>query len=652
MPEIKFVPDNASTHAETGENLLEVMVGAGVYIHAGCGGAGVCGKCQVKVLEGAVTTETLNKAARDKVKPGHTLACQTFVGENDLVIEIPDESRIRKMAVSQGEPVVKGQRIARAEIEAMMLSENPQPPVRKLAVQLTEPSVEDNTADLQRLTAALRATHGADVQDVDFHVLPVLPSLLREANWQATAAVVSGWPCRDASGEGGACRPDHLTRVQPGDTSARNLALAVDLGTTSVWVALMDANTRAVLAEAGDYNQQISFGEDVISRIIFSAKGDGLSELQKAAAGSINKLTQSVLDKAGASRGDVSFIAAAGNTTMTQLLLGIDARNIRLAPYIPAANQFPPVEAAQAGLDMPRGVMLYAFPCVASYVGGDIVAGVAAYGLHKRPEMTLYMDIGTNGEIVVGNSDFMMCASCSAGPAFEGGGLEFGMRATVGAVEGFAINPENLDEPMILTIGRAKPIGICGSGIITLLAELLQFGILQQNGKFNPDAPTRRVRQGAAGLEYVVVWKDDAGVDSDIVITEPDVDNLVRAKGAMFSGAHTLVEHVGLTMDTIERVVITGSFGNFVNLAKAVFIGLLPDIPADRFFYMRNGSLAGARLACVDRAFLRTCEEVSRMMTHVELSEAPAYMDKYMAAQFLPHTDAGLFPNVMQALRK
>jgi uncharacterized 2Fe-2S/4Fe-4S cluster protein (DUF4445 family) len=643
MPEIKFVPDNVVTQAEQGENLLEVMVSAGVYIHAGCGGAGVCGKCQVVVAAGEVTTQALKKAAKDKVKPGHTLACQTFIGATDVTVEIPDDSRIRKMASSEGEPVVKGQRITRQQVESFMLSEDPQPPVKKYAVQLTEPTVEDNTSDLQRLTNALRTEHGADVRDVDFHVLPVLPALLREANWQATATVANGWE---------SC-PDHLVRVQPGDSASPNLALAVDVGTTSVWVALVDTASREVLAEASDYNQQISFGEDVISRIIFSAKGDGLADIQKAVAGSINKLTQDVLDKAGAPRDAVSFIAAAGNTTMTQLLLGIDARNIRLSPYIPAANVFPPVEAVQAGLDMPRGVMLYAFPCVASYVGGDIVSGIAAYGLHKRPEMTLYMDIGTNGEIVVGNSDFMMCASCSAGPAFEGGGLEFGMRATIGAVEGFALNPDNLDEPMILTIGRTKPIGICGSGIITLLAELMQFGVLQQNGKFNQDAPTKRVRQGEGGkLEYVVVWKDDAGVDSDIVLSEPDIDNLIRAKGAMYSGAHTLVEHVGLTMDMIERVVITGSFGNYVNLAKAVFIGLLPDLPADKFFYMRNGSLAGARLACVDRAFLRTAEEVSRMMTHVELSEAPAYMDKYMAAQFLPHTDASLFPNVMKILQK
>ena len=653
MPEIRFVPDNIVTQAEAGENLLEVMVAAGVYIHAGCGGAGVCGKCQIKVLKGDAPQAEVKKAAQDKLQPGHALACQTTVGAEDLEIEIPESSRIRKMAASDQEPVTKGKRISAAELEEMWMADNPQPPVKKLHVTMEEPSVTDNTADLARINNALWQQHQVEVQDVEFSVLNSLPATVRDADWKVTATLAGGWPCRPHSqGESGACRPDHLVRVQPGDTVGASIGLAVDVGTTSVWVQLVDLAAGKLLAQAGDYNQQISFGEDVISRIIFAGKRDGLRELQSAVVKNINTLAAGLLAEAGLSADAVSFIAASGNTTMTQMLLGVNPKFIRLSPYIPTANMFPPVDATQVGLEVSQGVPLYVFPCVASYVGGDIVSGIAAYGLHKRPEMTLYMDVGTNGEIVVGNQDMMMTASCSAGPAFEGGGLEHGMRATNGAVEGFVLNPDNLDEPMVLTIGREKPIGVCGSGAITLLAELMQFGVLQQNGKFNPDAPTKRVRKGEGGMEYVVVWKDDSGADHDIVLTEPDVDNLVRAKAAMYSGCHTLLEHVGLSFDAIERIVITGSFGNYVNLQKAVFIGLLPDVPAENFYYMRNGSLAGARLACRSRDFLRECEHVASMMTHVELSEAPSYMDLYMAAQFLPHTDANLFPNVMKAMNQ
>lgn len=647
MPEIRFVPDNVSVQAEAGENLLEVMVSAGVYIHAACGGSGVCGKCQVKILSGAVTTGEVKASAEKKLLPGHSLACQSVIGGEDLEIEIPETSRIRKKVESEAGMSKGGRRIASAELEAFSLPADDTPPVQTHGMQLSPPSLEDNVSDLSRLLNALKSGPGVEAPEVGLPALRTLPAAARAAEWAVSASVLSEWPPR--ASEPGTALTQRLVRVSPG-APARNLALAIDVGTTSVWVNLVDADSGEVLGEAADYNKQISFGEDVISRIIFSTKGDGLRDLQAAAVESINTQARSIFEKTGVSPDAISFVSAAGNTTMTQLLLGVDPRSIRLAPYIPTANVYPPLDASDTGIDVSPGTPLHVFPCVSSYVGGDIVSGVAAYGLHRRPEMTLYMDVGTNGEIVVGNQDMMMTASCSAGPAFEGGGLTYGMRATVGAVESFAINPDALDEPLVLTIGRAKPVGLCGSGVITLIAELMQFGILQPNGRFNMDAPTKRLRQGEATPEYVIVWKDDAGIDADIVLTEPDIDNIVRAKAAMFSGAHTLLQQVGLGFESIERVVITGSFGNYVNLRKAVFIGLLPDLPPENFYYIRNGSLTGARFSCRSREFLLEAQRVASMMTNVELSEAPGYMDLYMAAQFLPHTDQSLFPNVMKIM--
>jgi uncharacterized 2Fe-2S/4Fe-4S cluster protein (DUF4445 family) len=285
---------------------------------------------------------------------------------------------------------------------------------------------------------------------------------------------------------------------------------------------------------------------------------------------------------------------------------------------------------------------------VASYVGGDIVAGVLASGLVREETITLFIDIGTNGEIVLGNDQWLLTASASAGPAFEGGGVRFGMSASPGAVEGFIMGEGC--EPMITTIGRKPALGICGSGIINVLAGLFYGGVISANGKINAELPTPRVRQGTSGAEYVVVWAADAGIDEDIVITDVDIENVMRAKAAMFAGYRSLADAAGIGMDGIGRVIISGAFGNFLDVENAVAIGLLPDIERDRFVFIGNGSLSGARLAALSRSRFREGLEVARGMTNVELSVDPGYMDRYLAAVFLPHTDIDLFPTVKRTL--
>jgi len=285
------------------------------------------------------------------------------------------------------------------------------------------------------------------------------------------------------------------------------------------------------------------------------------------------------------------------------------------------------------------------FPGVASYVGGDIVSGVLANGMWQDDEMTLFIDIGTNGEIVAGNKDLLMTASCSAGPAFEGGGLEFGMRAAPGAIEGILIDPETF-EPMIRTIDSKPALGICGSGIINIISQMLKIGILNQNGKYASDIKTPRIREGRSGLEYVICWAKQSGLNQDIVLTEVDLDNILRAKAAMFSGYTCLLDKIGLKVDALDRVIIAGAFGSFINLDHAVTIGLLPDIPREKFLFIGNSSLKGARLACIDRKLYRKSREIAHAMTNVELSEDPTYMDNFMAALFLPHTKSELFPSI------
>jgi uncharacterized 2Fe-2S/4Fe-4S cluster protein (DUF4445 family) len=387
----------------------------------------------------------------------------------------------------------------------------------------------------------------------------------------------------------------------------------------------------------------------VITRIVFAQKPEGAETLQSVVASSINQVMDELMEQSGSSKGSISCIVSAGNTTMTHLLLGVETRYIREAPYVPAANFMPLVWASDVGIDVPDCVQLCSFPAVASYVGGDIVSGILGSGVFQKEELTLYMDIGTNGEIVLGNRDWLACAACSMGPAFEGGGIKHGMRADLGAIEGFHVNPFTL-EPMVITVGRKKPQGICGSGLISVLAELLSACVIDRNGKFVRDLSSDRVREGRFGYEYVLAWAEDSGTGHDIVINEVDIENLIRAKGALFAGCLTLLESLEFSFDDLDRVIIAGAFGRYINLEKGKQIGLFPDIPVEKFHFLGNGSLLGARLVCLSNGMLHEVERIAKMMTNIELSDNQSFMDKYMGSLFLPHTDARFFPHVSEYL--
>ena len=330
---------------------------------------------------------------------------------------------------------------------------------------------------------------------------------------------------------------------------------------------------------------------------------------------------------------------------MTHLFLGLYPKYLREAPYVPAAHNVEAIPASGLGLNLPSHTFVKVFPGVASYVGGDIVSGVLANGMWDSDEMTLFIDIGTNGEIVAGKRDILMTASCSAGPAFEGGGLEYGMRAAPGAIESILIDPETY-EPMLKTIESKPAMGICGSGIINIISQMLRIGILNQNAKYNENLNTDRIRTGRSGREYVISRASENALNQDIILTEVDLDNILRAKAAMFSGYTRLLDKIGLDVHSLDRVIIAGAFGSFINLDHAVTIGLLPDIPREKFSFIGNSSLKGARLAVLDRTLFERSREIARAMTNVELSEDPSYMDNFMAALFLPHTRRELFPSV------
>ena len=622
MAQVTFIPSNTQIETGPDENLLRAAMRAGVHINASCGGANVCNKCKVFIEEGKVKGE--------KLPDGAYKACAT-VPLTDVVVRVPAESEMDRKALVRSDGAKAASWI---QVQADVLERPLDPVIKKVSVSLPEPTLEDSLSDLERLYRELGQNKEASIE-IDYPVLPKLPQALREEKWHSTLSILERQNAKNKQ----------IINIEPGNKTKHHLGIAIDIGTTTVTAQLLDLSSGEILSESSDYNPQVSYGEDVISRMEFARKGQGLQILQEKIINCINKLIDEVFEEANKTKEDLSLISVAANSVMTHFLLALDPQYLRSAPYVPVATHFPPVRASEIGITVPDHVRMFLAPCVASYVGGDIVAGVVGSGLNRQPELTLFIDIGTNGEIVLGNQDWMACAACSAGPAFEGGGIEHGMRATTGAVEVVHIHPQT-HEPMVLTIGGKKAKGICGSGIISLLAGLFTTGVIDQQGKFRQDLKTKRVRQGRNGWEYVVVEAEATQTGKDIVFTEADIENLIRAKGAMFAGYLTLLESVGMTLQDLERVVLAGNFGSYLDLEQAITIGLLPDIPRDRFYFAGNTSLLGAKAAALSKPAMQEQAEVAKMMTHFDLSNNPSFMDHYVSCLFLPHTDSALFPSV------
>jgi uncharacterized 2Fe-2S/4Fe-4S cluster protein (DUF4445 family) len=625
--DIVFLPDNVTAKGSPGETILDVANRAKIHINASCGGEGVCGRCVVELQGGTVDAQPEGFLSEEDFAKNIRLACRAAVN-GGATIFIPLESRgdasFFKKATQADE-----------KVEAEILD----PTVTQTTLTLSPPDNADNVSDLDRVNAGL-AELGITDQDVDLEALRRMPEVLRSSDFKVKVTINQDLPIDNPE----RTPYGRILSFDPATDNNDYYGLAVDIGTTSVWARLVNLATGEVLPSVADLNGQITYGEDVISRIVYAGKKDGLKTLQREVVDTINKLIERLEETYPGFRKKTHLVYVAGNTTMSHLFVALEPKNIRLAPYVPPAASWPTLRASHMGLDMEPQSVVKIFPSVSSYVGGDIVSGVLASGFYKREELTLFIDVGTNGEIVIGNKDWMTCAACSAGPAFEGGGVKFGMRAAPGAIENF-IYDQNEKKHYLGVIGGTPPSGICGSGLINIVAELFKAGIVSKLGRYS-EGISPLVRNGEDGMEYVLSPAAESAGGKDVVLTEIDIENLVRAKGAMFSGYQTLVEAVGLTMGDLEKVIIAGGFGKSLNLENAITIGLLPNLPLERFLYIGNGSLSGATLAALSGTMWLTANEIKKKMTNFELSETPGYMDKYMASQFIPHTDASLFADL------
>ncbi|MDQ5985773.1 MAG: Na(+)-translocating NADH-quinone reductase subunit F [Syntrophus sp. SKADARSKE-3] len=631
MPTITFQPDNITITVEPGTELLDAARRAGADVEAPCGGKGTCGNCAVRIRSGRAVTEDRGLLNRDAVDEGFVLACRTVVGEDDLNVFVPEDAGSLKGVFVDENEITAADPIPLPPGDVLL------PPVKKICLHVPPSRRADGRSDLDRLAESLTGQLGHRSIHYNMSVLRHLAETLRTLDGVVTVTVTTE---THSGGE------FSVFAIDGGDTTGCIYGIAVDIGTTTVAVRLVDLGTGKVMATAADYNGQLACGLDIISRIDYARRPDRREELRRRVVRTINRLIHRVTAHTGLLANDVACVAVSGNTTMIHLFLGINPEYIRLDPFTPTLLSVPPLTAADAGLLIMGGAPVLCSPAVGSYIGGDITAGLLCTDLIEGSDkISLFMDIGTNGEVVLGNGEFLLAAACSAGPAFEGGGIKWGMRAAGGAVEKVVVDSVT-GLATVWTIGQAAPRGVCGSGMISLLAELLKTGWIDAAGKFNRDRPSPAIRINGRKASYTLVQATESAAGKEIVIDEQDVENIIRAKASLYAACALLLSHAGITFEDIAAVYVAGGFGRYLDLDDACAIGLLPNLPHNRFLFAGNTSLRGSCLALVSGQYRRKLCEVARRMTYLELTTTSAYMDQYTAALFLPHTDPASFNSI------
>jgi len=625
MPTITFQPSGKTVEVKKNTSLIDALRLSDAKVETPCGGEGSCGKCVVRIVSGDVEAGSPGLLTREAVDEGFVLACRTRVLDSPLVVDVPEG-----VVHGKGKFVDADSSLVRPEL----FSEQCEPVALKYCVDVPAPGLEDGLSDIDRITRSLQKECGKGEFVYPLSVTRSVADALREERGKITVTSV-----REGNGY-------HVIGVEPGDCTRHHYGIAVDVGTTTVAIQLVDLSTGEVLATKSDYNDQIDCGLDVISRINYARKPERMDELRVRILKTINLLLQKVSGAHGIGPEAICNIAVSGNTTMVHLLLGLKPEYIRLDPYTPTVLKTPRLTAGEIGIGIKPESLVHISPAVGSYVGGDITAGILFTDIARDTEdVSLFMDIGTNGELVLGNRDFLLTCACSAGPAFEGGGIECGMRAADGAIERVEIDPET-GIAAYRTIGDMMPAGICGSGMITLLANLFLTGWIDPAGKLNRDRKSRAITAVGRRAHYTIVPAGESATGKPVTVSEADFGNIIRTKAAIYSAASLMLEKAGLGFSDLANVYIAGGFGRFLDLESAVVIGMVPDLPREKFKYLGNSSLAGTRMVLVSEKHRQKQMELAGRMTYLELNTAPDYMDQYSSALFLPHTDMDRFPSV------
>jgi uncharacterized 2Fe-2S/4Fe-4S cluster protein (DUF4445 family) len=602
--DLRFEPSGRQVRVPEGVTLFDAASWNGIAIDSTCGGHGTCKKCKVQILAGDAPITALDTRAflPDQLKKGWRLACRVEV-HSDLDVDVPPlETRPKAATVGVGRKVIL------------------RPAVQKRHLLLSTPSLSDQTSDVERILAAMD-----DLElKVDLYALRRIGKLLRaDQNSPGPEAGVTAVVVDEA-----------LIDLEPGDTSERIFGIAFDLGTTTVVATLLDLVTGTPVAVASKLNPQQTFGADVITRISTIMMDErALERLTGLAHGALDELARDVCREGGVDPAEVYEVAVAGNATMTHILLGIDPEPLGMAPFVMTARKWPEVLASDVGVRIHPRARAVVFPALGAYVGGDIISGLLASGMDRDPRTRLFIDIGTNCEIVLASGERILATAAPAGPAFEGAAIRCGMRASTGAIEGVRISPDALE---LRVIGDAEPIGICGSGLVDAVAELVACGLVDRSGRFVAEEVAARIAPGVAarlttvGAERVFVlhWRGEAS--SSIYLSQRDVRELQFAKAAIATGWNLLLEDAGIVPGDVQQVLLAGSFGSYLSPANAVRLGLVPKLPVLRVVSAGNVAGEGAKMALLSIRERAGAMALLEEVKYVELSDRADFNDRFV----------------------
>lgn len=638
--QVIFQPSGRRGEILEGKTILEASRELGAEVESVCGEARICGKCKVKLEEGfferyGITSHPQNlspfieeeeKFIQDAERgEGYRLGCVAQI-RGDVLIFVPEESRAQKQVVRKA---------------ATERSIDLKPAVSLYFVELPHPTFYDPLGDFDRLKRALNKKYNLTSLDIDYHTLLKLPGVLRQGGWKVTVAT---WMEKE------------IIDIKPGKKED-TYGLAIDVGTTTVAGYLCDLRSGKLIATESMMNPQVTYGEDVMSRITFAmTHQDGLERMHRSIIDGLNRLIHNATNGCGLSPEDILEITIVGNTAMHHLLLKINPEYLGIPPFPPATHQSIDIKARDLGLEVHPSANVHILPIEAGFVGADNVGVLIAEEPYNQDEMVLIIDIGTNGELVMGNRKKLISSSCATGPALEGAHIKFGMRAAQGAIERIRIDPETLEVNFKvigqeywhsdLKIVRAK--GICGSGIIDVMAELYRNGIIDKSGRFRKSIQSPRLRIFDGRPEFVIAWKHETSVGKDITITQQDVRNVQLAKGALYTGAKLMMKRLGI--EKLNKVILAGAFGSYIDTEEAMVLGMFPDCDLKHVYTVGNAAGDGARIALLNRAKRTEAEEIAKRVEYIELTIEEDFKNEFMESMQIPHMKDS-FPHLKGIVR-
>ncbi|MEM3549704.1 MAG: ASKHA domain-containing protein [Candidatus Bathyarchaeia archaeon] len=622
---VLFEPYGRRVKVKIETSIFEAARKAGIRLRSGCGGKGLCGKCKVIVADkkaaAHLTEVERGHLSLEEISAGYRLACLTLL-KTDATIMVPEESRVGALKIQAfGEELLP----------------TLDPAVKKYYITLAEPTLFNAKPDMERVVSTLDEEHSLKELKMEYGVLRELPRVLRTANWKVTVAV---W------------NDEKIIAVEEGDTTDKLLGLALDIGTSKIVGCIVDLKDGKTLALSFIENPQILYGEDVISRITFASDNrKKLKILHKQLIDGINEVINHACAHAGVTQQNIYEAVVVGNTAMHHFFLGLPTKNIAVSPFTPVVRKPLNVKPKELGLRIHPEGNVHILPIIAGFVGADALADALSSRIGEFKELSLLLDVGTNTEIFVGNSEDILSCSCASGPAFEGFHVKHGMKAITGAIEKVFINPDSNFDVTYETVGGAAPLGLCGSAMVDVLAELFKCRIINNRGRFNVNLKTPRLRTFDGNAEFVIVWKEESGTGRDITVTQKDINEIQLAKAAVFAGCWVLMKRKNVQLNDLHQVLIAGSFGSYINPENAKITGLVPDVATEKIRFVGNAALSGAKMALISKEERKKSEELSKKIRYLELATDHDFSIEFADAMFIPHKNLERFPTVKNKLK-